>query len=146
MKNYIALAVFLLSPVAYAGAPQFISLSANFDKFVADSANADFETQLQNWQTDIEAQLPDVYAHILGQKRRDTAAKVFPFLFAHAQEIQQQFKIYESGTGHLARPNVYGNQSLRQMHQRKCRPMVANVFARFSRHLGSIVSRLRQMV
>lgn len=106
MVQAVRLLVFglLIPALSHAAPPKFASLSGGFDKFIAESANADFDTQLKSWQKNIESLYPEVYLHVLAgndpskldEKRRELATLAFPFIFAHATEISDQFHIFET--------------------------------------------------
>jgi hypothetical protein len=103
MKTFLVLLA-LIAGSAHAQSPKFISLSAAFHQFVIESQNADLDKQIDSWKRNVEVQIPEVYLRIIAQddpaqldvKRREQAAKTFPFLLAHADQIESQFKIYET--------------------------------------------------
>jgi hypothetical protein len=98
------LAILLLfSSSVFAGQPKYLTLKSQFRSFVEKAKNADFETQLQLWQNEVESVIPKVYSDLLSQRtgvtleqnRRERASKWFPFMIANSDKILAQFETFE---------------------------------------------------
>jgi hypothetical protein len=98
------ISIILYSTAGFAAAaPTYINLKVAMQNFYREAQGKDLTTQIQIWQKDIEAQIPDVYVHIWsdmnsaspGQARTESATKWFPFLFAHSDAILAQFDLFD---------------------------------------------------
>ena len=98
---FISLLVYTSS--AFASPPVYVNLQEQFKLFIEKGQNADFETQLSLWKTEIETSIPDIYEDLLSHSsgktteeyRRERAAKWFPFIFANSDKILSQFEKFD---------------------------------------------------
>ena len=102
-SSLLALSFVLWALPVMASPPTYVSLKPQFESFLQQAKNADFETQLTLWTSEVESALPEVYLKLLSYdpakmpevSRREKAEKWFPFFFAHSSEILKQFDAFE---------------------------------------------------